>query len=108
MSRRNLDARDLHAARLDRYLFASRPLLVPSAPRTQAIRRALVGTRSHTAAGDLLFLEAWERRASANLCDMLRAAQIRRANPALAAELRAELSRGRPLTQAERQAIHGD
>lgn len=105
MSRRNLDARDMHAARLDPYLLGTRALSVPLAPRTQAIRRALAGTRNHTAADDLLFLEAWESRASHDLPAMLRAAQIRRANPTLAAELRAELSRGRPLTSAERQAL---
>jgi hypothetical protein len=35
----------------------------------------------------------------------LRVAQIRRANPALAAEIRAELKRGRPLTGQERAAL---
>ncbi|MCL2429940.1 MAG: hypothetical protein FWD12_11975, partial [Alphaproteobacteria bacterium] len=37
----------------------------------------------------------------------LRIGQIRRANPALAAEIRAELDRGRPLSEAERAALIG-
>ncbi len=74
-------------------------------PPSAAITRALANTRSHTASDDLLFLEAWERQASPDLSALLRAAQIRRANPALAAELRAELSRGRPLTTAERHTL---
>ena len=77
---------------------------MPPSP-TAAITRALANTRSHTANNDLLFLEAWERQASPDLSALLRAAQIRRANPALAAELRAELSRGRPLTTAERLTL---
>lgn len=77
----------------------------PGTPCTVTIARALAGTRSHTASDDLLFLEAWERGASTDLSAMLRAAQIRRANPALAAELRAELSRGRPLTGEERLVL---
>lgn len=36
---------------------------------------------------------------------MLRVGQLRRANPGLAAEIRDELRRGRPLTPAERAAL---
>jgi hypothetical protein len=43
---------------------------------------------------DLLFLEAWEIRPSAHLGATLRASQIRRANPSLAAEIDAELKAG--------------
>ena len=96
MSRRSLTDAAPHAVRLRDYL---------APPRTATIARALAGTRSHTASDDLLFLEAWERGASTDLSAMLRAAQIRRANPALAAELRAEPSRGRPLTGEERRVL---
>jgi hypothetical protein len=63
----------------------------PKPPYTQAVRRALEGGRDDRLAADLLFLEAWEIRPSANLGITLRASQIRRANPALAAEIHAEL-----------------
>jgi len=76
-------------------------------PRTTAIRRALDNTREGTATDDLLFLEAWECHAIPDIAAALRAHQIRRANPLLAAELRAELARGRPLTVQERTALAG-
>jgi len=56
-------------------------------------------------AEDLLFLEAWETRSLPDVADAMRASQIRRANPVLAAEVRAELKRGRPLTAQERGVI---
>ena len=40
---------------------------------------------------DLLFLEAWEMHRPANLAATLRASQIRRANPDLAAAIEREL-----------------
>ena len=60
-------------------------------PRTQAVRRALSGASDEASVSDLLFLEAWEMQASAGIASTLRAAQIRRANPLLAEEIRAEL-----------------
>ena len=60
-------------------------------PRTQAVRRALRLAGRAEATSDLLFFEAWEMDAQADLGTLLRAAQIRRANPALAAEIEAEL-----------------
>jgi hypothetical protein len=60
-------------------------------PYTQAVRRALEESKDPRQAEDLLFLEAWEIRPSANLGVTLRASQIRRANPGLAAEIDAEL-----------------
>ncbi len=60
-------------------------------PFTQALRQALQNIRDSGAAADLLFLEAWEIRPSSNLGVTLRASQIRRANPALAAAIGAEL-----------------
>jgi hypothetical protein len=65
------------------------------APRTETVRRALRAARDSTEAADLLFLEAWEMRAPLDVAATLRASQIRRANPALAAQLRAELRGGR-------------
>lgn len=61
------------------------------APQTQAVRRALMAAASASAAADLLFLEAWEIAPSASLAATLRASQIRRANPRLAAEIGREL-----------------
>jgi len=63
----------------------------PKQPFTQAVRRALLGASDSRIAADLLFLEAWEIRPSPHLGITLRASQIRRANPSLAAEIDAEL-----------------
>jgi hypothetical protein len=60
-------------------------------PFTQAVRRALDVARDPNMVNDLLFLEAWELKPSTNLGLTLRAGQIRRANPELAAEIHAEL-----------------
>jgi hypothetical protein len=60
-------------------------------PRTQAVRRALQHLRDDKAAADLLFLETWELMRPRDLGATLRAAQIRRANRDLAAQIRAEL-----------------
>ncbi len=61
-------------------------------PRTQAVRRAL--RAGGAAAADLLFFEAWRMHAAPLLGATLRAGQIRRANPNLAAEIEAELRAG--------------
>ena len=69
-------------------------LTVPSAqkpPFTLAVRQALQGVNDSVTEADLLFLEAWEIRPSPHLGMTLRASQIRRANPLLAAEIDAEL-----------------
>lgn len=63
-------------------------------PRTQAVRRAMRAAPEPAAAADLLFIEAWELDAPLDLADLLRAGQIRRANPALVAEIEAELKAG--------------
>jgi hypothetical protein len=62
-------------------------------PRTEVLRRALSTVRDETAAADLLFLEDWWTQRRPGVADCLRASQIRRANPTLAEEIRAELSR---------------
>jgi hypothetical protein len=78
-------------------------------PRTAAVRRELGRLREEARADDLLYLEAWEVDPLPWAGPALRVGQIRRANPELAAEIRAELIRGRPLTQDERAALthHG-
>ncbi len=64
-----------------------------SGPRTEALRRALQQVRDEAVAADLLFLEDWQTQRHPGLAACLRASQIRRANPALAAEIYAELNR---------------
>lgn len=68
--------------------------LLPRPPFTQAVRRALQGVKDARMEADLLFLEAWEIHPSPHLGVTLRASQIRRANPDLAAEIDAELKAG--------------
>jgi len=63
-----------------------------SGPRTDALRRALQQTDDEAAAADLMFLEFWQTQRSPNVAASLRAAQIRRANPVLAAAIHAELN----------------
>lgn len=77
-------------------------------PRTEALRRALLETKERAKVDDLLFLEAWEADPSPGAGPALRIGQIRRANRELAAEIRAELDRRRPLTEAEREALLSD
>lgn len=63
--------------------------------QTEAVRRAVAGSRDHRLLADLLFLERWEMMPIPGPAAALRAAQIRRANPALAAQVRAEVARAR-------------
>jgi hypothetical protein len=62
-------------------------------PRTEAVRQALGEACTGASAADLLFLEAWEAAPRPEIGITLRVHQIRRANPALAAAIRAELGR---------------
>ena len=64
-----------------------------SGPRTEALRRALQQVHDEAVAADLLFLEDWQTQRHLGVAACLRASQIRRANPALAAEIHAELTR---------------
>lgn len=68
--------------------------LVSDQPLTVAVRQALGGVRDGSAMSDWLFLERWELAPSPGAASALRVTQIRRANPALAAAVRAELSAG--------------
>jgi hypothetical protein len=70
-----------------------------------ALRRVLAQSADRRSAEDLLFLERWEMMPLPGAASALRVAQLRRANPVLAAEIRAELKYGRPLTGAERAAL---
>jgi hypothetical protein len=72
-------------------------------PLTLAVTRALSTLRDPASAADLLFLERWEISPLPGTAAALRVGQIRRANPALAAEIRAELARRRPSSSPERQ-----
>jgi hypothetical protein len=58
-----------------------------------AVREALERYHDDSATSDLLLLMAWENRPMSNLGTVLRIAQIRRANPVLAAELRTSRDR---------------
>ena len=60
-----------------------------------ALLQALEYYHDDSATSDLLFLMAWEVRPTSDLSVVLRIAQIRRANPVLAAELRAREAAGR-------------
>lgn len=76
-----------------------------STARTNALQRVLSNLHDDNASADLLFLERWELEPLPGAAAALRIVQIRRANPALAAEIRAEISRGRPLTAMERNSL---
>ncbi len=59
-------------------------------PLTDAVRDALRDVRDPGERDDLLFLERWELCPEPGLAAARRATQLRRANPALAAAIRAE------------------
>jgi hypothetical protein len=63
-------------------------------PFTRALRQLLPSLTDPAEAEDLLFLESWERAPSHGAADARRVTQLRRANPALAAAIRAELASG--------------
>lgn len=59
-------------------------------PLTDAVRHALQDVNDPTLRDDLLFLERWELCPEPGLAAARRVAQLRRANPDLAAAIRAE------------------
>ncbi len=65
-------------------------------PLTNAVRVVLNVTTDRTVIDDLLFLEHWEIAPLPGVAAACRMQQIRRANPALAAAVHAELSAPRP------------
>ena len=62
-------------------------------PRTEALRHALLQVHDESVVADLLFLEHWQTQRHSGIAASLRASQIRRANPALAARIHEELNR---------------
>ena len=72
---------------------------------TEALRHALSVVRDEASFADLVFLEQWERFPQPGTAAVRRVGQIRRANPLLAATIRAEVKHGRPLTDGERAAL---
>jgi hypothetical protein len=62
-------------------------------PLTDAVRQALRDVSNPNQRDDLLFLERWELCPEPGLAATRRAAQLRRANPGLAAAIRAEGAR---------------
>jgi len=61
-------------------------------PCTRALQRYLLAITNERTIRDLLYLEAWEINPQPGAGSALRINQLRRANPELAAEIRAELS----------------
>ncbi len=64
----------------------------PTQPCTHVVRHHLAQQSSGAMIADLLFLERWEMSPVPGTGATLRVAQIRRANPELAAAIRAELA----------------
>ncbi len=64
----------------------------PGRPLTDAVRKAIGDVRQGAMIDDLLFLERWEISPLPGTPSALRISQIRRANPVLAAAVRAELA----------------
>ena len=73
-------------------MLANPAILDLAAPCTAALQSALPAIRDHTARTDLLFLERWELCPQPGTALALRVQQIRRANPGLAAAIRAEIA----------------
>jgi hypothetical protein len=69
---------------------------------TETVRRALAQARDHTSLADLLFLERWELAPVHGPAAALRVSQIRRANPGLAEQVRAEIASARAALRAHR------
>ena len=61
-------------------------------PLTRAVQRALSAVHDAASMADLLFLERWEISPEPSAAAALRVGQLRRANPGLAAEIRAEVA----------------
>lgn len=79
-----------------------------AAQHTKALQRMLAQPLTWSAVADYMFLEAWEREPSDNAGVALRIGQIRRANPALAAEIRAEIALARTLQRAVDHAARAE
>lgn len=64
----------------------------PDQPCTMALRLRLAEGMDRSFAADMLFLERWEISPAPGSGAALRVSQIRRANPELAAAIRAEIA----------------
>ncbi len=60
-------------------------------PITSVLRRVLGNEHNESVVADLIYLERWEIAPMPGIASALRVSQIRRANPELAAAVRAEL-----------------
>ena len=74
-------------------------------PVTRAVSRALLMTSDPGTRADLLFLEAWEINRPRDLGSILRATQIRRANPDLVAAIERELEDARVASMAAHATV---
>jgi hypothetical protein len=94
---RPTDARPAPGACVFAEVVMSEQAFVPVSPwpRTEAVRRVVADSRDQALVADLLFLERWEMAPVHGPAAARRVTQIRRANPALAAEVRAEIAGGR-------------
>jgi hypothetical protein len=70
----------------------AQPAIEPALPCTAALRGAIPTIGDTSAVEDLLFLERWEIAPEPGMGAALRVQQIRRANPELAAAIRAEIA----------------
>lgn len=77
----------------------------PNLAATATLRRVLTEVRDPHTIDDLLFLESWEMCPLPSTAAVLRIKQIRRANPSLAAAIRAEVA-GKPTPQDRQNTIH--
>lgn len=69
--------------------------IVRRQPMTRVVEAALRDRGDPATRSDLLFLEDWRTNGPRAIAAMLRAGQLRRANPALAAAIDRELADGR-------------
>ncbi len=76
-------------------------------PVTRAVFLALQDDRDPQTWADLLFLEAWEMLRPTDLGSTLRASQIRRANPGLAAAIELELRGAKSRAAAKPVLVSG-
>lgn len=73
--------------------------------RTDAVRWILKETADPAVIADLLFLEAWESGTMPSIAASMRAAQIRRGNPELAAQIRNETQQLRAASSGHTAAL---
>lgn len=77
----------------------------PRVAHTNAVHRVLAQAVDRAAREDLFFLEDWEEQPVLSLDSLLRVRQIQLAQPALAAEVRAEINRRRHAGPAQTDSL---